>query len=71
MAEYSKDVSHCIDTRVLDSCGPQSEKNETGSELTTPVNEAVPTIDPKIEKKLLRKIDGYVISLLGVSPCRQ
>jgi hypothetical protein len=45
----------------------QSEKNETGSEVTTPVNDPIASIDPTVEKKLLRKIDGYVISLLGVS----
>lgn len=46
---------------------PQSEKNETGSEVTTPVNDPIAPIDPIVERKLLRKIDGYVISLLGVS----
>lgn len=30
------------------------------------MTDPTPSIDPKVEKKLLRKIDGYVISLLGV-----
>jgi len=44
----------------------QAEKNDNGSELCAPVTDGLPTIDPKVEKKLLRKIDAYVISLLGV-----
>lgn len=50
MSEYNKDA----------------EKNDNGSDTCEPVSDPIPAIDPKLEGKLLRKIDAYVISLLGV-----
>lgn len=39
---------------------------ETPSYTFDGTDEVVP-LDPVVEKKLLRRIDGYVISILGVS----
>lgn len=52
------------------------EKTEHTSDTYNPVDEAVAQpghidpalfIDPKVEKKLVRRIDTYVISIMGVS----
>jgi hypothetical protein len=66
MTEYNKDVSEKFKLSKGVANDDQSEKNDTGSDLCTPVTDPLPSIDPKVEKKLLRKIDAYVISLLGV-----